>query len=549
MPLARPLSIRRRRMRPGIAEEAHIPAPIGGLNTIDAGYDMPPADSPLLYNVISAENGLRSRLGYKEWCTSVGAGQVPTVMPFHGSSSNGSKDRLFATSGADIYDVSASSAAPTSKLTFASAAGDAGWGVFSGAVNSASGHFLLYADEENGYHVYTEASDSWAAVTAGGGATQINGLDPTKIAFVKSWKKLILFVEKDSSRMWLVTAAGAAVPNSIYGTVTSFDFGSQFKHGGHLVGLWSWTRDGGNGMDDFLVAIGSGGDIAIYTGTDPADVSKFACVGVWFVGGVPAGRRIATDFGGDLLILSTTGVVSISKLSAGASEDDPSQYATRKIGNFFARTVQTYAGTKGWSLRMHPEDSSLIVTAPPGDTGQPTQLAMSLLTKAWFPYRGLPIISAESWGRKLYFGTADGRVCINTGYLDNVNLASTQFTPIDCSGLTAFRNGGGARQMQVMLIRPKLLSEGGAIANTCEARYKYDLTEASQPSAAPSNDSNVWDTGLWDVALWGGAFASQQQLGGAVGMGSDFAIAFRFKATSRTVLTGFDVVYAQGGVL
>jgi hypothetical protein len=50
--------------------------------------------------------------------------------------------------------------------------------------------------------------------------------------------------------MWF----GSAV-NALYGTVTSWDFGSKFKHGGNLVGLWSWTVDGGIGIDDYLVAI------------------------------------------------------------------------------------------------------------------------------------------------------------------------------------------------------------------------------------------------------------------------------------------------------
>jgi len=122
---------------------AHIPPPVGGLNTVDPGFAMPEYDCPVLYNMIGAENGIRSRLGYKEWSTGVGAGVVPTIMPFAGSTANGTKDRLFATTSSTIYDVSASGA-PTSKLTFASAANDAGWGIAHGLVNSASAHFLAY---------------------------------------------------------------------------------------------------------------------------------------------------------------------------------------------------------------------------------------------------------------------------------------------------------------------------------------------------------------------------------------------------------------------
>jgi hypothetical protein len=526
--------------------QAHIPAPVGGLNTVSPGYQMPDLDCPVLYNLVGAENGLRSRLGYKEWCTGVGASTVPTIMPFAGSSTNGSKDKLFATSTgtAKIYDVSASSATPSSVLNFASSTGDAGWGVSHSVVNSAGAHFLMYFDEVNGYHVYTESTDTWAAVAAGAGATQINGVTPGNLVFGTVWKNFVLFVEKDTSKMWFGSST-----NALYGTVTSFDFGSKFRHGGNLVGLWSWTTDGGIGLDDYLVAISSGGDVVIYQGTDPNSATTFGIRGVWYVGGVPAGRRIATDFGGDLLILSTIGVVPISKLVSGSEMADTSQYATQKIGNVFSRAATTYGSSKGWSLRVHPEDSTIIVTLPADDTGNTSQLAMSLLTRGWSVYRSLPIIAAEGWSRKLYFGTADGRVCQNTGYLDNLNLAATSYSSIDCSLITAFRNMGNGRQKQIQIIRPTILSESGVNALSSAARYRYDLTEVSPPSSMPSNASNVWDTALWDTAKWGGAYQTLQSSTGAVGMGPDAAVACRFSATSRTVLVGFDVVFTQGEML
>src|SRR6185369_5567338 len=333
--------------------------------------------------------------------------------------------------------------------------------------------------------------------------------------------------------------------NSFYGTCTSFDFGAQFRHGGTLVGLWSWTLDAGIGVDDYLVAISSSGDVVIYEGTDPTLPTTFAIRGVWFVGGVPAGRRIATDFGGDLLILSSVGVVPLSKLVTATDVSDTSQYATQKIGNLFNRSVATYGALKGWSLSIHPEDNTLLVTIPVADGQATNQLAMSLLTRGWAQYRKLPIVGSGAWKRKLYIGTADGRVCVNTDYLDNVNLAASSYSSISCSGITAFRNGGNATQKQVVMIRPTIISEGGSVANTFEARYRYDLTEASPPISFISNASNLWGSGLWGTALWGGGFVTEQPASGASGMGPDAAIAFRLEATSRTVLTGIDVVFTE----
>jgi hypothetical protein len=523
--------------------QAHIPAPVGGLNTVSPGYQMPDLDCPVLYNLVGAENGLRSRLGYKEWCTGVGSANVATIMPFAGSTTSGTKDRLFATSSAKIYDVSSSSAAPTSVLNFASSANSAGWGVSHSVVNSAGAHFLMYFDEENGYHVYTETTDTWAAVAAGAGATQINGVTPANLVFGTVWKNFVLFVEKDTSKMWFGSST-----NALYGTVTSFDFGSKFRHGGNLVGLWSCTMDGGQGIDDYLIAIGSGGDVVVYQGTDPNSATTFGIRGVWYVGGVPAGRRIATDYGGDLLILSTTGVISLKTLLDGAEAQDTSQYATQKIGNVFSRAATTYASTKGWSLRIHPEDSTVMVTLPPGDDGTPSQLAMSILTRGWSVYRSLPIISAEGYGRKLYFGTADGRVCQNTGYLDNVNLAVTSYSAIDCSLITAFRNLGNGRQKQAQIIRPTIISEGDAISSSVEARYRYDLSEASPPTATTTTPaaSGTPRSGTRP----NGAAATRRTAGSrSCRHGARPGGGLPLSATSRTVLVGFDLVFTQGEIL
>src|SRR6266850_445791 len=536
-----------KKVRRNRTETAHIPAPTGGLNTVDPGYALPEFDCPVLFNMIGGENGARIRRGYKEWCTGMtGAtdNTVRSVLPFFGSGTNGAKDRLFACTSSKIWSVGASSAAPPSVLNFASTAGDAGWGVARGVVNAANAHFLMLCDEENGYHVYTESTDLWAKIAAGAGATDINGVDPAKFVFVTVWKNFVLFVEKDTSRMWFGTATRA-----LFGTVTSFDFGAQFPHGGNLVGLWSSTGDYGIGIDDHLVAVSSSGDVVIYKGTDPNDATKFSIAGVYFIGGVPKGRRIAYPHGGDLLLLGSVGIVPLSRLSAADGDwSDTSQYVTRKIGNEFSKLVTTYGGIKGWSLILHPEESALLVMVPVAD-GQPTtQLALSTLTGGWSKYRDLPILSCEAWGKKLYFGTADGRVCINTDYLDNVNLAATAFSLIKFSGITAFRNGENPRQKQVKEIRATYLYEGGVLATTEEARFRYNLTEATAPNPVASNSSNVFDTALFDFATFGGDFATQQLPRGACGMGPDVAIAFARSAGSRTVLVGIDVVFEEGGV-
>lgn len=604
-----------RRAQAQTLRDKHLPAPIGGQNAVSPASAMGPLDASYVYNVIPDDKGLRVRLGYQEWVTGLTGGidgRVASMLAFTGSAENGSGNKLFAVTSGGIWDVSASTASPSQSLAFTSLANAAGYGTAS-AFSTLAGRFLIYCDEENGLHVYSESSATWTAATAGttqeweastdyivgdrvtnsgniyecitagtsdssGGPTtsgaditdgdahwkyisaivsQVIGpsladqqagfeLDPANLAYVTVWKSRLWLVEKNTSRAWY----GGV--NSIFGTYTSFDFGSRMKAGGPLVGLYNWSYDGGSGLDTLLVGVSGGGDIVIYQGTDPTSASTFGLKGVWTVGGVPKGRSIATDTGGDLLVISSLGVVPLSRLVVGGEEFDQSQYATAKIGPVFTRLVSLYGGYRGWAIVTHPTDNALLVLVPTGGDGQPgEQVAMSFASKGWFPYRDLPMISAVVWNGELYFGTADGRVCRHTGYVDDVKLDdATDYDAVSFSTLTAYSNLGSARNKQVQLIRPVILSETPNAQVQTAALYDYDFNEPSATGLdAGGGGDSAWDEALWDSAVWGGEHSTSQPIGGAAGMGRAVAISIQGEAIGRTTIVGVDVMWTEGGVL
>jgi hypothetical protein len=570
----------------------HLPAPTGGLNTISAGSAMPLSDAVQLFNMVAAEYGLRSRLGSREWLTGLqGATDslVRTVLPHKGSTKSGSADKLFVTTSNGIYDVtssyqawqastayvigdvvinddgkvytcdtdgtSASSGGPTGTgsniadgttrwdytstikaLSFATTTGDAGYGTYHGFVTS-GGHFLLYADEVNGLHKYTESTNTWAAVT------DITNVNATDLRHVAVFKNRLWFVEKDSQKAWHLDAG------AISGAATQFPFTTSGfpRHGGTLLGLWNWTYDGGAGLDDSLVALTTGGDVLVYQGTDPTSASAFGLKGVWYVGAFPAGRQVATHFGGDLLLLTKSGLRPLSQLVTG--REDPKEYATAKIANLFNALMLSRSSLPGWSVRLHPEDNTLLVTVPTTAGANTEQLAMSLWNRSWSRYRDLPMYAADTWAGKLYFGSADGKVYVNDGYVDGVELDdASAYTPVQWAVLGAFSNWGVPRQKRVQMIRPTLLAENDSPEFAVGARYKYDFTELGAVSGGTLG-ADEWDGGVWDTATWAGEFNATQTVRGASGMGVDVAIAIRGTATSRTVLVGTDVTFDVGGFL
>lgn len=494
-----------------------------------------------MWNLLASENGLRSRLGFREWCTTLSGtanNKVRSLLSFSGREP--SQNKLFATTDTFIWDCTASSTNPPDVYTFSSNLGDAGYGVGRAFVTSA-GHFFLYCDEVNGLHVYTESGAAWSAPTMGGGAGQIDNVNPANLVHVTAFKQRLWFTERDSTSAWYL-AAGA-----LYGAATEFDFGTHFKEGGHLVGLWNWTYDGGAGVDDALVAISSAGDVVICQGIDPASATSFNMRGVWNMGPPPAGRDIARDVGGDLYLLSSLGLLPISRLVVGA---ETRALETAKIGNLFNRLMLTRKDSRGWSMHLHPQDNALVLLHPDYSTEEEQQLVQALGApgRPWFRYSGLPMHCASVWEGKLHFGTQDGRVCVSRDDVDNVLLDDPDsYSPIEWRLLTAFWKARG-KNLQVHLMRPLFSSDGGAPDYSVEARYDFNLQDASAPGASAAQ-SGTWDNALWDTDVWGGDASPSFLALGATGLGHSAAIALHGSSVARTTLVEIDVLYEVGGWL
>ena len=555
---------------------------------------MPPTDCLSLYNLIPFQYGLRVRSGWREWCTNVGtdiAGLgfyddgspmmfhlaaplggavvggwpgisrdgVRTIIAFYGKVPGG--DRLFACTASGIYDCTSSTDAPTLVYTYpigtyldqyGNVVNPEGVGVMSytSFVNSNSDHYIAACDGKNGYLLYSEKDAAWTKVVQGSGTGEIAALtssggpapDPSSFRHVVAWKNRLWFtVEGSSTAYYLPTSTFAGVVNPIY-------FGARFRYGGALVGLYSWTGDGGIGVDDHLVGISTGGDVVVYKGTDPSFAETFGIVGAWWIGQPPPGRNIASDFGGDLFILSRLGCVPMSSLVNGKSPSDPNMYVTAKVSNLFNKLMTERGHLDGWAIKMHPNDNLLVVNVPATPDKVQEQLVMALATKGWAEMVGVPMMCLESWKGSLYFGTENSQVCVHDGYTDGAALDGTGAYAIDCSILTAYSSMGNPNKKRVHMIRPYFSTEGTPPGYQVQARYDFDLSQIGVVPTTPTPPTSSWGTGKWGTAKWGKGHGTESRLKGTVGMGTSVAFVLRMTAKTNTTLVGFDAICDVGGL-
>lgn len=518
--------------------QGHIPAPVGE-NAVDPASALPDGDATALINVISGDGGPKPRPGFAEWCTGIGTDEVRSLLAYHGSQP--SKDRLFAMSPTAIEDCTATSTNPPVVHTFGVNDSLSGYGS-STAFSGPGDRYLAYCDETNGYLLYSESTDSWAAGS-------VTGVAPGNLVHVLQWKSRLWFTERNSSRAWFMPLA------SISGVATKMDFGELFPTGGHLVGLWSWTVDAGVGADDMLVAVSSSGDVVVFTGTDP-QYPNMRQLGAWNLGGVPAGRRIATSNGGDILLLTVLGVLPLSKLISGQALT-PDTYETYKEGPRVREALASQRDNRGWDLVLHPDNFLLVNT--PGIPGAPQeQFAMSFATRGWSRLRGLDILSAATWRGSLYFGTRDGRVCKMTGYVDNVaqNGSVANAKAIDSFVLDRPATGGRYTNKQIGTIRSSFLTRNTNPSVLGVARYDYDPSEEVGGLESPPINltSTLWDTAVWDVDAWDNALAVTPRdvyavVHGAEGCGVAMAVGIHMNTTDYCVFVGWDITWEEGSAL
>lgn len=537
MPLVplKPFKAPRRAAAAQVAQAQIIPAPVGGLNTRDQISAMDVRDAPVLLNLIPRQQGVELRKGYQEHSSAVTVAGVaqPVESIFVYKAPASANDKVFMATNGNIYDVTSGgtptlSAGPTGSTTNE-------WWVTQ--FTTAADTFLLAVSPGAGYWTYS-ATSGWVNRT---GTT--TGL-PTSVRTVAVWKRRVWFTAGDGNVYYIGSV------DAITGAVTSFPMGSTLRNGGYVSAIVNWTTDAGISVDDYMVVIGTEGDVSVWQGTDPTSASTFGLVGTWYIGPVPTRGVYFTQLGGDVMIVSELGLVPMSRVFTGQfSIDNQNIGPAAKIQTTFAPLVRSLRTSPYWSVVTVASSEVLLICLPVDGSGVYRQFAMNMTTGAWCEFSNLPIRKAAVLGGQLYFGLIGGTTAKGLfGNLDGVSQAgsggSYPVGDVQC----AFNPFGAPALLKKFSMAKPIFYGSLAPSVKATVNTQYAYTDVSGfPAFTPSATAG-WDAGRWDTARWTADNTYEAWIG-LTGLGYYGSLRMKMRGLPGTLFLSANMLVEPGGVM
>jgi hypothetical protein len=501
--------------RRAVARSTSVPAPFRGWNAKDPISDMEPEFAIRLENWFPEEDQIQLRKGYEQHMTGI-TGVVETLMTYRGPTTQ----KLFACANNEIYDASSSGAVGSAVVASLS---NNRWEYTN--FQTSAGDYIICVNGDDTARKYDGSSWATTAITG-------SGLTPTDLSHIIQHHNRLFFLEKDTTSFWFLDV------ETIAGTASKFNIGPYLSKGGHLVSHGTWSVDGGAGMDDHYALISSEGEVVVYSGTDPSDASKWTLLGVYQIG-KPIGKRCMMKYGGDLIIITDSGFVPMTK--ALVAVDDVTISLSENIKNAVHQASVSYGTNFGWQALQFTDAQMLIFNIPIKTTPKAEQYVMNTGNGSWCKFTGWNAACWAEFNGNIYFGDATLVNKAWTGSSDNNGniIADAK------QAFSYFRPRG--RTKLFTMTKPLFISDGTPEPQIQITTDFSDEAPISTPTTTTPSGS-PWDTSPWDSSTWSPEGVVYDQWQGAVGEGRSASI--RFKLETKTTDISWiatDWIYEVGG--
>jgi hypothetical protein len=494
--------------RQAVVRPASVPAPAKGWDAQAPLAAMKPGTAVQLKNWFPQPGWVEMRRGYARHATGVGGAtdDVESLMPWNGP---GATRTMFAAAAGKIYDVTSVGGASSAVTSLTINRWQ--WVNFT----TSAGAFLYIVNGTDAPRHYN--GSAWATPS-------ITGITASDAIHIAVHKKRIWFTLKDS------TKAAYLATEAVAGAATTFELGSEFSEGGYLVGMATWTRDGGEGADDLAAFISSNGQVAVYQGTDPSSSLTWEKVGTFKVPR-PIGRRCFANWGADVLLVTDSGLYPLSKLLSADRAQQELVSVSANITPAMNMAARSYQDNFGWEINVYPRGTRLLVNIPTAEDSTAIQYVMNTVTGAWCEFSGHNALCWLTFNGLQYFGGSDGTVYrADTTSNDN----GDPITAVGQTSWDAFHSPGTLKR--VTMVQPLVRTQGVARPSVGVSADFVETSTLSTPSAAVAAQA-VWGTMVWDEFVWGSTDTFVADWTSTPALGRYFSIKFQATTEAADVLS------------
>lgn len=520
-----------------------IPAPVGGLNTVDAHGAMDQKYAVSMSNYFPMENGLMVRGGSTPY-TIGQIGDVDTLMAYM----DGTTEQLFACAGTSIYSIVESTVTAPVEVVGGLVSPQFQW------VNiSNNGGTFLWCCNGADAPYYFDGTD-WTQAALTDADTNPVTWHPHNVCVYQN--RLFLCVPGSLTIYYLDLDA-------VQGVAHPIPLGAYLERGGEVIMVGNVTVDGGYGPDDYFIAVTSEGEAVSFKGRDPSSADTWAMVGR-FQFAKPMSKRSMVKYGGDLIILTEQGVAGVASMLSNELAG-LSKAATEKIQPTWAALTRKYADYFGWQACIYHRRGLLLINVPTGIGFQ--QFVYNPKTSAWGVIEGWDTVRCLlETGGDILAGLSDVVQRLDTtAWFDTVatpngDYSKWTFTDTNIIALVqqafVFAGGKGSKK-RYTLMRPY-------VASTANPQLSIGLSVDNNPRGVTtqivlSGDMSMpnlaeWDASEWYAAEWGGSdggvFKTRSRWANVAAIGYSVSAAVQLvPASSEVLYAGSDVQFQMSNTI
>lgn len=506
------------------ASSKSFPAPVGGWNAKASLAAMGEDEASVLINWFPESSYVRLRGGQAQFADTQQANKpVESLMTYTGIMSQ----KVFAAVNGKIFNVTNGGPIASPDLTGLS---NNRWQHLN--FGNGAGNFLIIANGADNPKIYDNTS--WANMTLAGDG--INPFDITKLFSFCCYQERLFVLDSTKLGFWYLPV------NSISGAMDFFDLSSFCGLGGSMQWVATWSRDAGDGADDYIVFGTSEGEVLIYSGVDPSDATQFAISSIYRIGH-PIGSRCTLRIASDLIIITKEGFTPLSKVLL-YSKAVAASNISNNIQDAVSNVAQLYAKNFGWQPFFFSNKNMALFNIPLQEGQQQVQYVINTQTKAWGQFQNLNANCWEQYDDNLYFGGNDGKVYqAETGTDDNGNT-------IDSEALCAYSYfGAKAKIKRFTLARPVMRSTGLLLTSVKMSR-DFQYTPPDLQYSANETTGAAWDVTAWDTSDWADSFRVNKSLKTITGIGNAAALGIKTSTKFQEIQwLSTDIYFELGGFI